>query len=128
MNQYLVALIGLVVILFVGFVMYGLIFKQRLSDATQPQSIGRIISSAVGMYFIALIFTVLYNDVIFASGATGIIKGLYLGLMVGLSGLMIPMLIDAGYLRSDKGHVNALVTNWVVAFIVLGLVTGIILK
>ncbi len=124
MNQYLVALIGLIVIFVVGAVVYGALFKDAVKGSSVKLTATRFVVAAIGMYLIALAFTVLFNDVSFANGATGITKGLYLGLLVGIPFLAIPLYADSPYFKADNSTLWAVIANWVVALAVLGIVVG----
>ncbi len=127
-NVYIIALIGVIAILTVGYLTYGLVFKSALSGNEAPHTTTHLVGSIIGMYIIALIFTVLYKDVIFYSGITGVMKGLYLGLMVGLAGFALPLMIDGAYLKANAQHLRVLTTNWLAAFILLGIVVGLIVN
>lgn len=124
MNQYLVALIGLLAIFIVGFLMYGVFFKGSLKDNEVKLTAGRFVVAAIGMYLIAWAFTVLFNAVTFASGVDGVTKGLYLGLLVGVPFFALPLFADAPYFKSSNSVVTAVLVNWVVALAVLGIVVG----
>jgi hypothetical protein len=128
MNEYLVALIGLLTVFIVGFLMYGVFMKEMLKGNEVKLTAMRFVVAAIGMYVIGLAFTVLYNDVNFASGVTGITKGLYLGLLVGVPFFAVPFFADGPYLKGKDNVLWAVLINWVVAFAVLGIVVGAILK
>ncbi len=124
MNQYLVALIGLIAMLAVGYIFYGLIYKQTIATLGLPHSRNGIIMSIIAMYVVALVFTALYNDITLANGAIGMAKGLYLGLMVGIFIFGFTLFADAQYLSLNRRMVWAVIGNWVVSFVVLGLIVG----
>ncbi len=126
MNQFLVALIGLLVILSVGFVFYGLIFKDLIKNVPHPAP-SRIVIGMVAMYIVALAFTVLFRNITFAEGTSGMLRGLYLGLFVGVPFLALPLLADGQYLQTKSSALWLVVTNWVVALAVLGIVAGALL-
>ena len=128
MNQYLAAIIGLLVIFVVGFLFYGVFFKQTLKGHEVQLTFPRFIVAAIGMYLIALAFIVLYKDMNFASQVTGATKGLYLGLLVGVPFFAIPVFADGGYFKASDSVVWSVIANWVVALAVMGLVLGAILK
>ncbi len=124
MNQYLVALIGLLVVFVVGALVYGVFFKEAVKSNAVKLTGGRFVVAAIGMYLIALAFTVLFNDISFASGVTGAVKGLYLGLLVGIPLFALPLYADSPYFKADNSVTWAVIVNWVLAFAVLGLVVG----
>lgn len=128
MNQYLVALIGLLVVFIVGSLTYGVLFKEQLKDDALKLTLPRFIVAGIGMYLIGWAFTVLYNAVTFSSGATGPMKGLYLGLLIGIPFFAVPLFADAPYFKGKDSTAWAIITNWVLAFAVLGLVVGYLLK
>lgn len=124
MNTYLVALIGLLAIFIVGFIVYGLLLKSTLKGHEVQLTLPRFVVAAIGMYIVALAFSVLYQDVSFASGVTGAVKGLYLGLLVGIAFFAIPLFADASYFKAKESVLWSVIFNWVAAFVVLGLVVG----
>lgn len=124
MNQYLVALIGLLVVFAVGALSYGVLFKASLKDNAVALSLPRFVVAGIGMYVIALALTVLYNGFAFASGITGSMKGLYLGLLVGVPFFAIPLFADAPYFKVNDKVMWAVIINWVLALAVLGFVIG----
>ena len=124
MNAYLLALVGVIAILVVGFLIYGVLFKDRLKDAMEPMTPMRLVVAFVGMYLISWVLTVLFKDITFVDGATGVMKGLELGLAVGIFGFALPLFIDSSYLKSKMVLVQTVIINWVLAFAVLGMVIG----
>lgn len=128
MNIYVVALIGLLVLLVAGFLFYGVFFKQSLKGGEVALTPTRFVIAGVAMYLISLAFIALYNDISFASGVTGVTKGLYLGLLIGVPFFALPLFADAGYLSKDNSNgMWAVLVNWVVALAVLGVVVGALL-
>ncbi len=125
MNQYLVAFIGFLAMLIVGFVFYGSLFKETVKSQHHPETT-RVIVSMVAIYLAALAFTIIFNDFSFASGVTGALKGFYLGLLLGLGTFALPLYADASYLQAKAGTTWVVLWNWVVSFIVLGLVVGLL--
>lgn len=128
MNIYLVALLGLLAVFIVGFLMYGVLLKGSVAGNDVKLTLGRFIVAGIGMYVIALAFSVLYNNMSFANGAEGVTKGLYLGLLVGVPFFAVPFFADAPYLKGKDSVMWAVLVNWVVAFAVLGVVVGALLK
>ncbi len=128
MNIYVAALIGLVVLLVAGFLFYGVFFKGSLKGNEVALTPTRTVIAAVAMYVISLAFIALYNDISFASGVTGVTKGLYLGLLIGVPFFGLPVFADASYLGKDNAKAMwAVLINWIVALAVLGIVIGAIL-
>lgn len=123
MDHYLLALIGLVVQLVVGFFVYGLFFKEALASTKVAPTPKRMVLSAIGMYLVAYLFIALFDNTLFP-GAIGMLKGFYLGVLVGITGLLLPLKLDAGWLGANPAAVRALSVNWTVTFIILGLVVG----
>ncbi len=128
MSHYLVALIGLVAVFIVGFLSYGVLFKESLKDHAVSLTPTRMVIAAVGMYLLALAFTVLYQDVNFVNGVSGVMKGLYLGLLVGVAFFAIPFFADSPHLKAPNTVAWAVLVNWVLAFAVLGLVVGFLIS
>jgi hypothetical protein len=124
MNTYLLALLGLLAVFIVGIICYGLLFKGTVGENAVKLTPGRFVVAGIGMYVISLAFIALFNDMNFASNVTGAMKGLYLGLLVGVAFLMVPLFADAPYFKSRDGVVWAVIINWVLSFAVLGLVVG----
>lgn len=123
-NQYLVALIGVLVLIGTGWVFFGLLFKDALKDHAVPLTASRFVQAGITTYLLTLAMTVLFNDVEFASGVTGAMKGLYLGLLVGIPFFAIPLFNDSPYFRTKDSVVWIVLANWVVALALLGLVIG----
>lgn len=126
MNVYLVALIGLVVMLAVGFFFYGLFFKDLIKDVTKPTA-GRLIISLAAIYLTALAFCVLYRNTLFAENISNVLRGLYLGLMVGVPFLGLPLLADGAYLKTKNASLWLVAVNWIVSLAIFGLVAGALL-
>lgn len=124
MNQYLLALIGLVVMFVVGFIVYRLFFGEALAAAEEQKSISKILLSVIGLYLVALGFIWLYDATLFPSGIVGMAKGLQLGFMVGVFGFVLPILIDGSHFRGTPAATRAVAINWFVSFITLGLLVG----
>lgn len=123
MNHYLLALIGLGVQLVVGFFVYGLFFKESLAATRVALTPTRTVTASIGMYIVAYLFVALFDNVLFP-GAIGMLKGLYLGVLVGVTGFLLPLRLDSGWLGANAVALRAVVTNWMVTFIILGLVVG----
>ncbi len=128
MNQYLIALIGLIAIFIVGFLIYGVVGKESVKGHEVKLTPTRFVIAAIGMYIISLAFTVLYNDINFVSGVTGPLKGLYLGLLIGIPFFALPLYSDGSYLKTSDKVLWTVLLNWVVALAVLGLVVGYLVK
>jgi|GEM_PF-5926631 len=125
MNQYLLAIIGLLVVFIVGALCYGLLFKGFVGDDNAVKlNVPRFLVAGVGMYVLSLAFIILFKDMNFAAGSTGALKGLYLGLWVGVPFFAIPLFADAPYFKSKPNLEWAIIANWVIALAVLGLVVG----
>src|SRR5579871_2141429 len=128
MSIYLAALIGLIVVLAVGAIFYGGLFKANLKANMVPLTPTRFVIAGIGMYVISLVFCVFYNHLYFASGVTGVMKGIYLGILGSLAFLIIPIYADSPYLKANQSITWVILGNWFVSFIVLGAVTGLLLK
>jgi hypothetical protein len=125
MNIYLLALIGLIVVFAVGYIFYGAIYKNALSDGEATKmEMGHIAQAAVALYISSLAFIYLYDMVTFDNGAAGVTKGLYLGLLVGVGLFALPLYTDSPFFKAREKSVMAVLVNWVVAFAVLGIVVG----
>lgn len=129
MNLYLVALIGLLVVFIVGMIMYGAVFKASLAENNVKLTVPRFIVAGIGMYIIGYAFAWLFQHVDMGS-ATGITKGIYLGLLLGIPFFAVPFFADSPYYKSanESKVMTAVMVNWVVALVVLGVVIGFILK
>jgi len=127
MNQYVLAIIGLLAVFIVGVICYGLLFKGFIGDDNAVKlTPTRFGIAAIGMYVLALAFIVLYKDVAFMNNITGTLKGLYLGLWVGVPFFLVPLFADAPYFKSKTNLEWAVIANWVLSFVVLGIVVGAI--
>lgn len=123
MNIYLQALIGLIAVFAVGFVFYGVIFKEALKDSSPAPTPSHLGMAVVGVYLVAYFFIQLFGHTYFAD-TTSIQKGLYLGLLTGVAFFVIPLFTDSSFLKPKSEALYALLFNWLVSFIVLGLVVG----
>ncbi len=125
MNEFVLALIGLLAMFVVGVICYGALFKGSLGDEnTVKLTPVRFAIAGVGMYVIALAFIMLYKKVDFGADVTGVMKGLQLGLYIGIPFFLIPLFADAPYFRAKPGVEWAVIINWVLSFVVLGIVVG----
>lgn len=128
MNIYVVALIGLLVLLAVGYLSYGVVFKKSLTKHEVVLTPTRFVLAGVAMYIMSLSFIALYNDISFASAVTGVTKGLYLGLLIGIPFFALPLFADSEYMSKDHAHAMwAVLINWVIALALLGVVIGALL-
>lgn len=123
MNQYLLALLGFIIMLVVGFFFYGLFFKDLTKEAVKPTT-GRLAVSLIAMYLVALAYTIVYRNITFASNVDGAIRGLYLGLLLSVPFLGLPLLIDGFYLKTKDNLIWLIVLNWIVSFALLGVLVG----
>ena len=80
--------------------------------------------AAVGMYVIAWMFIMLFDRYTPTGDPSLIMKGLELGLMVGVMCFLIPLFADAPYFKSKMNLEWVLIANWVLSFLALGLVVG----
>lgn len=128
MNQYLLALVGLLAIFIVGAVSFRLAANDNVKKNKVALDVPRFLIAGVGMYVIALAFIYLYNHVSFDTEVTGPLKGLYLALLVGIPFWGIPFFADADYLRGDSTAKWTVLANWLVSFAALGLVMGYFLQ
>lgn len=124
MNQYLLALIGLVAMLIVGAIFFGALFKETIASNKYTPSAGRIVAMIVAMYLLAIVFIMLFTITEFPSDMSNTIKGLYLGLMVGVPFLAFPLFIDGPYFKTKESVLWVVVGNWIVSFVILGLIVG----
>lgn len=125
-NNYLLAIIGLLVIFIVGAVFFRLAANETVKKNKVPLDIVRFLIAGAGMYVIALSFIYLYQNVALGS-LTGLSKGLTLGLLIGLVFWGLPFFADADYLNGEARAKWTVLFNWVVAFVALGAVIGSIL-
>ncbi|CAN5157546.1 hypothetical protein BH11PAT4_BH11PAT4_4330 [soil metagenome] len=123
MNEYLMALIGLLAIFVVGVLCYGVLFKGFIGENAVKLTPTRFAIAGVGMYVIAWIFIMLFKNYD-AGDVSNVMKGFQLGLMVGVGFFMIPLFADAGYFKSKMNLEWAIIANWVASFAVLGIVIG----
>lgn len=122
MNEFLLAVVGLLAMFIVGVICYGVIFKASVGDNAVKLTPTRFVIAAIGMYVIAFAFIRLFGMV--TMDASGVMKGLQLGLMVGIPFFMIPLFADAPYFKGKAGVEWAVIINWVFSFAVLGMVVG----
>src|SRR4051812_42987743 len=122
MSIYAVAAIGLVVMFVIGALSYGVIGKNALKDIQMDRSVLTLVIALVAMYLTSLAFVVLYRDVSFASGVSGLARGLELGLWVGLPFAVTPTYVDRHYFVAKGPALGIFLANWLVTFLVLGLV------
>jgi hypothetical protein len=127
MNIYLQALIGLVAVFAVGFVFYGFLYKDALKDVAHDMSPVHLTLATVGLYVISYFFIQLFNHTTFTD-VSAVLKGLYLGLMVGVAFFAIPLFTDQSFLKGKPMGVQAVLFNWVGSFVVLGIVAGFLNK
>jgi len=125
MNIYLSALISAVGAMVVGFLFYGLFFKSAASQNTNHTPTA-IVMSIIGIYIACLGFTVLYTNTTFAIDTPAMLRGLYLGLLTGVTLFAIPLYTDQGYLAPKSDALWVVLMNWVVSFAVVGLLTGLL--
>lgn len=123
MNTFLLALIGMIAVFAVGFIFYGVLFKEALKGAAPAPTPIHLGSAAVGIYILAYFFIQLYSYTTFPD-VTGPLKGLYLGLLIGVPFFAIPLFVDSPFFQAKPQAVYAVLFNWVVALIVLGIVVG----
>lgn len=126
MNIWVLSLICTAAMTAVGYVTYGLLNKSSLA-AVVPADSRHMIKSAVAMYLISYMFIVLYNAIIFSSGVQGIVKGLFVGIMIGLTGFVLPYIIDSRWTSANPSAAKAVSLNWLATFIVVGLIVGAVL-
>lgn len=125
MNEFILALIGLLVLFVVGIICYGALFKNSLGDENVVKLTPvRFVTAGVGMYIISLAFIMLYKKLDFGADVTGSMKGLQLGLYIGIPFFLIPLFIDAPYFKARPGMEWAVIINWVLSFALLGVVVG----
>jgi hypothetical protein len=124
MNQYLLALIGVIGALAVGYLFYGLLFKDVMKVEKAEFVPSTVAISLVAMYLSVLAFIMLYNDVTFNDSTAGAMKGLQLGLMAGIGLFGLPLFADRGWLNTSSQRVWVVLVNWVVTFAVVGLIVG----
>lgn len=123
MNEWLLALIGLLAMFVVGVICYGMLFKGFVGENAVKLSVPRFLVAGVGMYVIAYAFIMLFKNVTLGD-ADGLMKGLQLGLMIGIPFFAIPLFADAPYFKGKANIEWAVIINWVLAFAVLGMVVG----
>lgn len=124
MNPYLLGVLGLLGIFIVGALSYGVLFKNYLADHEVKLSLGRFLVAGVGMYVVSLAFIYLFNqtDVM---GTAGVLKGIELALLIGVPFMVVPIFADSPYFKASKAGIEwVLIANWLVAFVVLGVIVG----
>ena len=126
MNDYLLAILGLLGIFIVGVICYGFLFKGFVGDDNAVKlTAGRFLVAGIGMYVISLAFIYLYKNVTIGD-MTGVSKGIDLALLIGVPFLAVPVFADAPYFKSKKMGIEwAVIVNWVLAFVVLGIIVGL---
>lgn len=124
MSEYLMALIGLLAIFVVGVLCYGVLFKGFIGDNAVKLTPTRFAIAGVGMYVISWMFIMLFKNYDAGADVSNIMKGLQLGLMVGVGFFMIPLFADAPYFKSKMNLEWAIIANWVLSFAFLGIVIG----
>ena len=123
MNEYLMALFGLLAIFVVGVLCYGVLFKSFIGDSAVKLTPTRFVIAGVGMYIISWMFIMLFKNYN-AGDVSSVMKGFQLGLMVGVPFFMIPLFADAGYFKAKANLEWPVIANWVLSFVVLGMVVG----
>jgi hypothetical protein len=123
MNEYLMALIGLLAIFVVGVLCYGVLFKGFIGENAVKLTPTRFAIAGVGMYVIAWMFIMLFKNYD-AGDVSSVMKGFQLGLMVGVGFFLIPLFADASYFKSKMNLEWAIIANWVASFAFLGIVIG----
>lgn len=126
MNNYLLALIGLLVVFIVGAVFYRLAASETVQKNKVPLDLTRFVIAGIGMYVIAFGFIYVYQNLTLGD-LTGTTKGLALGLIIGLIFWGLPFFADADYLKGESRAKWTVLFNWVVAFVALGAVIGSLL-
>jgi hypothetical protein len=124
MNEYVLALIGLLVLFVVGVICYGVLFKGFVGEENAVKlSVPRFLVAGVGMYVMALAFIMLYKKVDLGD-MSNVMKGLELGLWLGVPFFLIPLFADAPYFKGKANIEWAVIINWVLGLAVLGVVVG----
>ena len=125
MNDYVLAILGLLGIFIVGVICYGFLFKGFVGDKNEVKlTVGRFLVAGVGMYVVSLIFIYLFRHVTIGT-MTGVAKGVDLGLLAGVGFMAIPIFADAPYFKSGKMGIEwAVIVNWLLSFVVLGIIVG----
>jgi hypothetical protein len=125
MNTYVVALVAVLGAFGVGALWYGVLFKGQLKSHEPKHDPLHIAVSSLAMYGAAVAFTILYQDVFFESPITGVLKGFYLSLIVGIGLFALPFFADSGWLKSKATW--PIISNWVVSFVAMGVIVGLLL-
>jgi len=123
MNAYLLALIAVIAAFAVGYVIYGQLFKGPLGVSEEKMDMTHIAMATIMIYISCLTFIYLFDH--FAiEGITGVTKGVVLGMIAGIGMFALPLWSDAGFFKAKKEAQTAVVLNWVLSFIVVGVVVG----
>ncbi len=129
MNIWLLALVETVVILAVGYIFYGQLYKEALGSGSKKADSTGIVTSIIGMYVFSWAFAYLYRTIdpssLVINSSSSAMAGLVFGLFIGLLMFGLPIFIDRVWLKNPAG-VKAVSINWIVAFAVLGLIVGML--
>ena len=123
MNMYLLALISVIVAFAVGFVVYGQLFKTQLGTAGEKLDPMHLAMTTAMVYLASLAFIYVF-DHFSVSGLTGGMKGLTLGLLLGVGIFAMPLFADSGFFKAKMEVTTAVVLNWIVSFALVGIVVG----
>jgi ABC-type sugar transport system permease subunit len=122
MNSYLLALISVIAAFIVGFVIYGQIYQGPLETKGEKIDPTHLFVTAVLVFLSSLSFIYLFDHV--SMDSTGVTKGVILGLLIGLGFFAFPLIADGGFFKAKKEALTAVSLNWVLSFVVIGLVVG----
>lgn len=123
MNVYLLALISVIAAFAVGFVIYGQLFQGPLGTKGEKMDTNHILMATIMLYVSSLAFIYLFNHFTI-EGYEGITKGVVLGLIAGIGMFALPLWMDAGFFKGSKDAKTAVILNWILSFIVIGVVVG----
>jgi len=125
MNEYLLALLGLLGVFLVGAVVYGGLGKSVIGGNAVPLTPLRFAIAGAGMYIISLAFIYLFKNVTLGD-ATGVTKGIQLALLIGIPFTALPIFADGPYLAKNADGVTwTVIVNWLLALVVLGIIVGL---
>jgi hypothetical protein len=124
MNSILLSIIGLLAIFIAGVITYGVLGKGYIGEDSVKLTPGRFVIAAIGMFVIAYAFQYLFKNVTLGD-ASGVTKGIELGLLVSVPFFAVPLFADAPYFKAKSGVEWVVILNWILSFVLLGIVVGI---
>jgi hypothetical protein len=124
MNAYLLALIALCVAFAVGYLVYGVLYREPLGTAEHKPEPKHLAVATLLLYLICLAFIYVFDHLVIAE-VSAVGKGVLLGLVSGLGFFAFPLIMDGAFFAAKKESYMAVTLNWVLSFVAIGLVVGL---